>query len=321
MRIDVTYIQQRTRQAAFTPRKGRICLENALLQTKNLTKKYGSFKAVDDVSLTIHEGDIYGLIGKNGAGKTTLMRMILGNCIKTSGEILYNNDVLEHGRNIGSIIESPPFYSACTALENMRRFAILFGGDENRIQQILQYVGLWEVKDKHAGKFSLGMKQRLGIGIALLGNPRFMVLDEPTNGLDPAGINEIRELITKLNREKGMTFFISSHMLDELARVATKFSILNRGRLIEEISAKELNEKCNKRLEIYVDDMQKAAKILKAHVDESAVQIKDDFIMLTSDIENSAAFNRLLCENGIAVSRLELKAETLEQYFFRKVNA
>lgn len=294
-------------------------MEN-ILRTINLTKKYNSFTVVDNVNITVNQGDIYGIIGKNGAGKTTLMRMILGSCIRTSGEIIYNNSVLNNGQRIGSIIENPPYYHSYSAFENMKRFAILFGGNTREIEQILKFVGLWSVKDKKAGTFSLGMKQRLGIAIALLGNPQFLILDEPTNGLDPSGIIEIRELITNLNREFGITFFISTHMLDELFKVATKYAIINNGQLIEEITASELHNKCNKRLEIYVDKQQEAIKILSNYVDPNNVNILDDHILLFSEINKSAEFNKILCENNIAVSRLEIKSETLEQYFFRKVN-
>ena len=164
------------------------------------------------------------------------------------------------------------------------------------------------------------MKQRLGIAIALLGKPRFLVLDEPTNGLDPAGITEMRELILKLNREQGISFFISSHILDELGRVATKFGIMNHGELVEEISSAALQEQCKKRLEIYPDDLQRASALLSERVGADALRVQEDHIVLTRGIEDSAALNKLLWENQIAVSRLELKAETLEQYFMRKVN-
>ena len=295
-------------------------MENVLLQTNQITKKYRMLSAVDQVSLTIREGDIYGLIGKNGAGKTTLMRMMLGSCLKTSGEITYNNEILKHGKSIGSTIESPPFYPNCTALENLHRFAIVFGGGKQEIEQVLRTVNLWEDRNKRVGKYSLGMKQRLGIAIALLGEPRFLILDEPTNGLDPEGISEMRELITRLNREMGLTFFISSHILAELSKIATKFAIMNKGKLIEELSAEELHNACRKSLEIYADDLPRAAELLAEQVDANAICIQDDHLTITTDIERSAAFNKLLSENQIAVSRMELKTESLEQYFFRKVN-
>lgn len=294
-------------------------MEHALVQTKQLTKKFRKFPAVKEVNLTLNEGDIYGLIGKNGAGKTTLMRMVLGTCHKTAGEIIYNNELLEQGRRIGSIIESPPFFPECSAQENLKRFSMLFGGKQD-IDQILHDVDLWDARKKHAGKFSLGMKQRLGIGIALLGHPRFLVLDEPTNGLDPAGITEVRELILKLNREQGISFFISSHILDELGRVATKFGIMNSGELVDEISSAALQEQCKKRLEIYPDDLRRASSLLSERVGADALRVQEDHIVLTRGIEDSAELNKLLWENQIAVSRLELKAETLEQYFMRKVN-
>ena len=188
-----------------------------IIQTDSLTKSFGNKAAVDKVSLHVGKGEIYGLIGKNGAGKTTLMKLLLGLSNPNSGEIkLYGgSDLNKARRTIGSLIEEPALYKNETALENLRRFAILVPTPDEDLQKLLELVGLGNVGNKKAGRFSLGMRQRLGLAIALLGNPDIMILDEPINGLDPAGIKEIRDIILELN-QKGVTFLISSHLLDEL---------------------------------------------------------------------------------------------------------
>ena len=210
-----------------------------LLETRQLTKVYDNRAVVDRVDLHINRGDIYGLIGKNGAGKTTIMRMVLSLAFPTDGEI-YMFGEKSNGRSdrrIGSLIEAPGIYRNLSAKENMKMFSTLYGTDFSGIDSILEYVGLGETGDKKAGSFSLGMKQRLGIAITLLGNPEFIVLDEPVNGLDPAGMKDVRDLIIRLNKEKGVTFMISSHLLDELSKMVNKYAILNEGRLVEEITS------------------------------------------------------------------------------------
>ena len=227
-----------------------------ILKTNSLTKVYGTRKVVDGVSMTINKGDIYGFIGKNGAGKTTFMRMILSLTSVTNGEVelFEGKNILEVGNKIGSLIEAPGLYKNATAYENLKRFSILYGADESKINEILKFVNLDNTGNKKAKDFSLGMRQRLGIAIALLGDPEFLVLDEPINGLDPAGIKEIRDVILKLNKGLGITFLISSHLLDELAKVVTKYGIINNGVLIEEVSAKELINKCKSKLIIICFD-------------------------------------------------------------------
>ena len=215
-----------------------------LIETKNLTKRFGAQKAVDDVSMHVRRGEIYGLIGKNGAGKTTLMRMLLGMSAPNSGEIrLFDSDKPnEARRGIGSLIEEPALYKNHTAFENLKRFAILVPTPDDELHELLKLVGLENTGRKKAGQFSLGMKQRLGIAIAMLGKPELLILDEPINGLDPAGIKEIRDLILRLNA-RGITFMISSHLLDELGKIATQFGIMANGSLVEEISSEKLAEK------------------------------------------------------------------------------
>ncbi len=292
-----------------------------LLQTIALSKKYKDILAVDGVSLTINKGDICGLIGKNGAGKTTFMRMVLDMTAPTSGRYVYcsGEKNADYRKKVGALIESPAIYKSCTAYENMKRYAMLFGGGQEEIIRILDLVGLGDVKHKKAGEFSLGMKQRLGIGIALLGDPEFLILDEPVNGLDPSGILEIRNLIIKLNKENKTTFLISSHLLDELAKIATKYAILDHGRLVEEISADELTERCKKKMVIHVDDVKKACSVLSRAVDQNEMVLQEGCVILFSHLHESAQLNKMLCDNGVQVSQLEIRAETLEQYFMGKV--
>ena len=217
-----------------------------VLKTEHLTKIFGNKAAVNDVSMTIEKGDIYGFIGKNGAGKTTLMRLVLNLIFPTSGTIeLFGESKLTKANlsRTGSLIEAPTLFLNYSARENLKRFAILYGADNNDIENVLKEVDLTDTGNKKAGKFSFGMKQRLGIAIALLGNPDFIILDEPVNGLDPEGMKEIRDLILRLNREKGTTFLISSHLIDELSKVVTKYGIIRDGVLVEEISAENLKKK------------------------------------------------------------------------------
>ena len=218
----------------------------SILTVKNIDKYYGDKKVLNNVSMNINRGDIYGFIGKNGAGKTTFMRVVLSLTYPRSGEVLLfgNKTIQEVGLKVGSLIEAPGFYKNLSAYENLKRFSIIYNADEKKIPEILKLVGLSNTGKKKAKDFSLGMRQRLGIAIALLGDPEFLLLDEPINGLDPEGIKEIRDVILKLNKEKGITFLISSHLLDELSKIVTKYGILNNGVLVEEIGAKELHDKC-----------------------------------------------------------------------------
>lgn len=224
-------------------------MSNAILQTRHLTKRYGHRAVVDQVSMTIHEGDIYGFIGKNGAGKTTFIRMAAGLATPSSGSIrLFDSSNLREGRaNVGTVIESPAFYPGMTAIENLIAFAKLQGiHDMKHLQELLDLVGLPNTGKKKCRHFSLGMKQRLAIAIALIGHPKFLILDEPTNGLDPEGMKEVRELILKLNQEQHITVLVSSHILGELSKFATRYGIIHHGKLIEEFTEEDLWRRCTK---------------------------------------------------------------------------
>lgn len=292
-----------------------------VLTTTGLSKQFGKKMAVNNVNMTIHKGDIYGFIGKNGAGKTTFMRLILGTAFPTKGEVtLFDGEPLEKARKrIGSLIEAPGIYKNCTAYENLKQFSLIYGGTDKEIYEILHLVGLDNTGKKKAGKFSLGMRQRLGIAIALLGNPDFLVLDEPVNGLDPAGMKEVRDLILRLNQEKQITILISSHLLDELSKVVTKYGIIDNGTLIEEVSSEELIERCQHKLIFTVDDSKKAASILSGSVSEKHIRIVENQVILSSHLEEAASFNKLLVEQGIAVSGISRQTDGLEQYFMKRI--
>ena len=229
--------------------------ENVII-TKALTKRFGEKLAVNGVDMTVRRGDIYGFIGRNGAGKTTAMKMILSLLTPTDGEVfLFGQKITSESlRKVGSLIESPGIYGGATAYENLKRMCILTGADEKQIDTLLDFVGLSAFKNKKARTFSLGMKQRLGIAIALIGEPEILILDEPINGLDPQGIKEVRDLIVRVNKEKNVTFLISSHLLSELEKIATVYGIIDKGVLLEEVSAEELEKRFAKNLHIVCDD-------------------------------------------------------------------
>ena len=242
---------------------------NYILQTNSLTKKYKNFQALNGLTMNVPKGSIYGFVGKNGAGKTTLIRLICGLQEPTSGSFsLYgirndSKDIIKSRRRMGAVVETPSIYMDMTAEENLKHQYLILGLPSfDCIQELLKLVGLDNTGEKKAKNFSLGMKQRLGIAIALAGDPDFLVLDEPVNGLDPQGIVEMRELILKLNREKQITVLISSHILDELSRLATHYGIIDNGRMVKELSAEELDTVCRKCVRMEVTDTSTLARVL-----------------------------------------------------------
>ncbi len=298
-------------------------MQEIVLKTQSLTKRYGKTTAVDDVSLTINRGDIYGFIGNNGAGKTTFMRCVLGLARPDCGKIeLFPSEsgtAERKRRKIGSLIEAPGIFGDCSAKENLLRFGKLTSCSPAEADDLLELVGLSNVGNKKAGKFSLGMKQRLGIAVALLGNPEFMVLDEPINGLDPEGIKEIRELILRLNREKNVTFLISSHMLAELNKVATKFGIISHGRLAQEISAAEVESLSENGLEFCVSDGTAATAILKEKFPSFAVKSDSGVLSVSAPSEFAAKINSALVTGGVEVSRVVEKKSETERFFLERM--
>lgn len=295
-----------------------------VLEAKTLTKKYKNFKALDELTMKIPQGAIYGLVGKNGAGKTTLIRIICGLQNPTSGEyILYDKKSNSKGitkarRRIGAVVETPSIYLDMTARENLKQqFSVLGMPSFEAIEDLLRLVGLENTGKKKAKHFSLGMKQRLGIAVALAGDPDFLVLDEPINGLDPQGIVEIRELILKLNREFNITVLISSHILDELSKLATHYGFVDSGRVVKEISAKELENSCRKAIRIEVTDI----KILSLVLDE--LKIEYSIISDTgADIYSAVNVSQLvlkLSEKGCEVISMAERDESLEGYYINLV--
>lgn len=242
---------------------------NYVLQTNSLTKRYKNFKALDGATMNVPKGAIYGFVGKNGAGKTTLIRLICGLQPPTSGEFtIYGKNNTDKNfsksmRRMGAVVETPSIYLDMTAKENLKQqYDILGMTDYDTIEDLLNLVGLSQTGKKKAKNFSLGMRQRLGIAVALAGNPDFLVLDEPINGLDPEGIVEVRELILKLNHDRGITVLISSHILGELSKLATFYGFIDSGKIVKEISAEELENSCKKRVKVTVSDTSALARVL-----------------------------------------------------------
>ena len=296
------------------------------MKTYNITKKYGEQLAVDNVNMTIKKGDIYGFIGQNGAGKTTLIRLITGLIHKSGGEIELlganeENELNKARTMVGSLIEFPSLYTNMTARENLEVSRLVRNIPGKKcIDEVLELVGLKDVEKKKVKNFSLGMRQRLGIANALMGNPKLLILDEPINGLDPMGIVEIRELLKKINKEKDMTILISSHILSELSELATTYGIISNGKLIEEITAKQLSEKCRQYIDLKVDDTARAVILLERELGISDYEVLEDSnIKVFSNLDNVGEVNSLLSRSGIIVESISVKGENLEEYFMNKV--
>lgn len=290
-----------------------------ILKTEKLTKIYGGIKAVNEVSMSVRKGDIYGFIGKNGAGKTTFMKMISGLATPTAGsmELFGKSDLEQARKRIGTLIEDPGVYPNMTAEENLEIVRRNLGIPERAAtREMLEFVGLDSAGKKKVKNFSMGMKQRLGLAVSLIRNPDFLVLDEPINGLDPAGIKEVRELLLKLNREKQITILISSHILGELSKVATRYGIIRDGVLMEEFGAKELEERCRKCQKITVNDVGLAASILEKKLSISHYDVLEGNVLrIFERIEDAAQINRDLITGGVEITESCLSGLDLEGYF------
>ncbi len=293
-----------------------------ILKTNLLTKQFKQQKAVDNLSIQIERGAIYGLIGRNGAGKTTFLRMISGLAKPTSGEIEIMGLSSADGKintafeRVGCLIEQPGIYKNMTAFENLKLKAICCGVySKDYINQKLALVGLDYVGKKKVGNFSLGMKQRLGIAMAMIGEPDLLILDEPINGLDPQGIIEVRDIIQKINHEHNVTIIISSHILEELSKIATHYGIINNGQLIEQLSRDELMEKCAERLEIVTDSPEQACVVLDEIGGISYKVVDKQTVHVLNRIDDSAIINANLSKAGIPVQSIGKKNESLENYF------
>ena len=289
------------------------------LNTDGITKIYGKHTVVDHVSMHVKKGDIYGFIGKNGAGKTTFMRIVAGLAAPAAGsmELFGSGDLEMQRQRIGTLIEQPGLYGTMTARDNLEvvRRSLGIAGKQT-VDEMLEFVGLSQVGKKKVKNFSLGMKQRLGIAIALFRSPDFLILDEPINGLDPEGIKEVRDLLSKLNREKQITILISSHILGELSKIATNYGIIKEGVLIEEFAAEDLENRCRRCVKLVVDDAQRASAILeeKCHITEFDVP-EEGVIRVFDGLDNSWIMNRELVGNGIHLKESYLAGQDLEGYF------
>ena len=295
-------------------------MQEIVLQTNNLTKKYKDFVALDNATITIHKGDIYGLIGRNGAGKTTLMKTITTLTNKTGGSFsLFDSEeeLTESKRRIGCLIESPAFFDNLTAYQNLKYYSIQKGiVDEKQIDKVLKTVDLYKERNKKFKKFSLGMKQRLGIAFAILDNPDFIILDEPINGLDPIGIKEIRDTLKRLNEEEKSTILISSHILSELYLIANHLSFIDKGRFIKDVSKEELDLECSKCIVIRTKDVKKATVVLEKELSTTNYKVIDNTeIRLYDYLENSAKVNKTLLSNDIDIMGIYESGISLEDYF------
>ena len=297
-----------------------------VLTTSNLTKRYKKHIAVNGVNMHIDRGDIYGFVGENGSGKTTVIRLITGLIFPHDGSFsLFGvaNSSAKIGKarsRIGAIVESPSIYMNMSAYDNLLTQCTILGVDgKDKIYAVLKEVGLEDLytEKKHASNFSLGMRQRLGIAMALLGDPEFLILDEPMNGLDPAGIVGIRELILKLNRERGITFLISSHILTELSLVATKYGIISKGKLIKEITAEQLRHECAKTTVISADDPQKLALVARDCV-TNYMEYTADGIKIVGDIDLNTLLSTIL-DSGIKILSINCSETSFEEYYLAMI--
>lgn len=294
-----------------------------VMELEGLTKSFGRKKAVDNISLKMEKGHIYGLIGPNGAGKTTIMKMMAGLTEPDSGNMkFFGSEQVEKKRSrMSFIIEEPYMEMNMTARENMKYLMYLRGvADEKRIDELLEYVGLAETGKKTAGKFSLGMRQRLGLAMSLLSKPEIMVLDEPINGLDPEGILDIRKMLAELSAKENMTILISSHILKELSALCTDYAIVREGRLLEELSAEELMAKTRSYVVMATNDINRTTAVLeeKLGIREYKVTYENE-ILIYERLDEIETLSKTVTDSGLIITRLNPEGESLEEYYIGKV--
>lgn len=292
----------------------------AIVQTTGLSKRYGDVMRVDGLDLTVPEGAVYGFLGPNGAGKSTTLKMILGLVRPTQGTItvfgrtMEDKNRLQILKQVGSLIESPSYYGHLTGAENLHIVQTLRGVPDKAVQEVLRIVRLEKQKDKKVSQYSLGMKQRLGLAMALLSKPKLLILDEPTNGLDPAGIQEMRELICALPKRFGMSVIVSSHLLSEIDQMATHVGIIASGRLVYQDTLAKLHTKSEPHLVLRTTNNALACAILRQ--EGMRCELKDDQLLLPplGDIQ-AARCTQMLCTQGAGVIRLEERCKNLEEIF------
>ncbi|UNK18381.1 ABC transporter ATP-binding protein [Paenibacillus sp. N3/727] len=297
-------------------------MKRYVVKTNSLTKSYRTFFALHDVSITMEPGKIYGLIGQNGAGKTTLMRLLAGLSFPTKGNIeLFGHRgeraLQDERKRLGCMIENPGFVPYMTAKENLKFHRIMRGVPNKEIEgELLELVGLADTGNKKAKNFSLGMKQRLGIAIALLGNPELLILDEPINGLDPLGVVEIRNLLKKLCEERQMTILISSHNLPELYQTVTNYIIIHKGEIKQTLTLEQLDENCKHHIHISCDQPEKLTSVLEMQLNTTNYKVMPDKTVKLYDYWNEKDLvAKTVYENGIVVSKFSIEGDTLENYF------
>ena len=296
-------------------------MREIVLQTKQLTKRYRNFTALDHADMTVYREDIYGLIGRNGAGKTTMMKLVTGLTEQTEGEYSIfgktGSAVEKEKRRIGCLIENPAFFGNLTAYQNLRYYCYQKGiTDLKQIDEALELVQLTDARNKKFRKFSLGMKQRLGIAFAVLENPDLIILDEPINGLDPIGISELRDTFRKLSHERGITLIISSHILSELYAVANRFLFIDKGKVLKEVTKQELDLECSRCLVVKTDDTKKTATILESKlgiIDYKVIDMTE--IRIYQENVSPKELNKTLIQNGIDVDGISEAGVSLEDYF------
>lgn len=297
-------------------------MAETILKVQHATKRYGNHLALNDVSLTIERGAIYGLIGENGAGKSTLMRAVMGLIHLDDGNISLFGESTPAGlqlarRQMGQSIETPALYPELTAYANMQVQAANGGVGEADIQALLELMNLGSVGKKRVKNFSLGMRQRLTIAMTLVTNPQLLILDEPTNGLDPAGIVEIREIIKRLVSERGLTVLISSHLLDELAHVATHYAVLHNGRIVREMTEEELSSESQRYVAVTTPTPDEAIVVLDKLGWSSYEVVDGETVRVFGHIAERGLLNRELVRSGVEVLGLQVAGQSLEDIFLR----
>ena len=302
-------------------------MANEILVTRGLTKRYGNHLAVDHVELSIQKGQIYGLVGRNGAGKTTIIRMVTAQTVPTEGEVSLfgasgERELSKMRARTGAMVETPSFYPYLTARQNLEYYRIQRGIPGRRVvDEVLEEVDLAGTGKKTFKNFSLGMKQRLGLALALMNQPELLLLDEPINGLDPEGIVELRELLLRLNRERQTTILISSHILSELSTLATHYAFIDRGRILETVSAADLRERCRDCLELRVDDAARAARVLEEQLGTRDFEVLPQArLRLYAFLDQPQTVNRVLMEEGVGLISVQQRDSNLEDYFLSLID-
>lgn len=293
-----------------------------VIETKNVTKAYGSFLALDHVNIHVRKGCIYGLIGDNGAGKSTLLKLLSGQSFATDGEIRlfgeFETKALENARKrMGCIVEQPGFFPNMTVEQTLKYYTIQKGiPDEKKINEMLNLTGIAEKRKTKCGALSLGQKQRLGLAIAMLGEPQLLILDEPINGLDPSGIIEFRNILSRLNTEKNITILLSSHILSEMQQIATVYGFLNKGSLIEEINADTLQEKCSECIEITLSDIETFSAVFEKTFPQDNYKIlSGNVIRIYKPREHAETYSKLASDNEIYITGMQTIQSSLEDYY------